>query len=164
MKDTPYLNNSIVALTSIGADNTALICLTNFTACCSNNATGGSGSLGDWRLPDGSLVPGWAFGSTASITRTRGRSAVLFHRRNNVMDPYGLFSCEVPDASGVLRFLYIYVYVGQVPGTCYYYVTCSLFGSCIAPCEACEFIFFSTSHAQVFHLSLIFHTTVWKMF
>ena len=117
MKDTPYLNNSVVALTAIGADNNALICLTNFTACCSSSETGGTGSLGDWRLPDGSLVPGGASGSTASIIRTRGASAVLLHHRNNVLVPTGVFTCEVPDASGVLRFVYIYIYVGQVPGT-----------------------------------------------
>ena len=128
MKGTPYLNNSVVALTTIGADNNALICLTNFTACCSNKETYGTSSLGDWRLPDGTLVPGGASGFTASIIRTRGASAVLLHRRNNVMVLTGVFTCEVPDASGVLRFVYIYIYVGQVPGTSYYYVTCALFG------------------------------------
>ena len=147
MKGTRYLNNSLVALTAIGADNNALICLTNFTACCSNSETGGTGSLGDWRLPDGSLVPGGASRSTASVIRTRGPSAVLLHRRNNVLEPTGVFTCEVPDASGVLRFIYIFIYVGQVPGTSYYYVTCALFGSCIAPCDACAFIFFSFPHA-----------------
>ena len=130
-----------MTLTAIGADNNALICLTNFTACCSNSETGGPGSLGDWRLPDGSLVPGGASGSTASIIRTRGPSAVLLHRRNNVLEPTGVFTCVVPDASGVLRFIYIYIYVGQVPGISYYYVTCALFGSCIAPCDASAFIF-----------------------
>ena len=44
---TPYLNNSIVVLTTIGDDNTALSCLTNFTACCSNSETGGSVFQGD---------------------------------------------------------------------------------------------------------------------
>ena len=129
MKGTPYLNNSVVSLTAIGADNNALICLTNFTACCRNSETGRTGSLDHWRLPDGSLVPGGASGSTASIIRTRGASAVLLHRRNNILDPTGLFTCEVPDASGVLRFIYIYIYVGQVPGTSYYYVACALFRS-----------------------------------
>ena len=129
MKGTPYLNNSVVALTAIGADNNALICLTNFTACCRNSDTGGTGSLGKWRMPDGSLVPGGASGSTANIIRTRGASAVLLHRRNYVMVPMGLFTCEVPDASGVLRFVYIYIYVGQVPGTNYYCVACALFRS-----------------------------------
>ena len=132
MRDTPYLNNSVVALTALGADNNALICLTNFTACCSNRETGGTGSLGDWRLPNGSLVPGGASGSTASIITTRGASAVLLHRRNNVMVPTGVFTCEVPDSSGVLRFIYIYIYVGQVTGTSYYYVICALFGNCIS--------------------------------
>ena len=130
-----------MALTAIGADNNALICLTNFTACCSNSETGGIGSLGDWRLPDGSLVPGGASGSTASIIRTRGPSAVLLHRRHNVLEPTGVFTCEVPDASGVLRFIYIYIYVGLVPGISYYYVTCALFGCYNAPCDACTFIF-----------------------
>ena len=119
MKGTPYLNNSVVALTAIGAEYNVLICLTNFTACCSNSETGGTGSLGKWRLPDGSLVPGGASGSTATIIRTRGRSAVLLHRRHNVLEPTGVFTCEVPDASGVLRFVYIYIYVGQVPGTAF---------------------------------------------
>ena len=128
MRDTPYLNNSVVALTALGADNNALICLTNFTACCSNRETGGTGSLGDWKLQNGSLVPGGASGSTASIIRTRGASAVLRHRTNNVLEPTGVFTCEVLDASDVLRFVYIYIYVGLVPGTSYYYMTCALFG------------------------------------
>ena len=106
-----------MALTAIGADNNALICLTNFTACCSNSETGGTGSLGDWRMPDGSLVSGDASGSTASMIRTRGPSAVLLHRRKNVLEPTGVFTCEVPVASGMLRFIYIFIYVGQVPGT-----------------------------------------------
>ena len=90
LKGTPYLNNSVVALTAIGADNNALICLTNFTVCCSNSETDGTGLLGDWRLPDGSVVPGGTSGSTASITITRSPSAVLLHRRNNVMVPTGV--------------------------------------------------------------------------
>ena len=142
LKGTPYLNNSLVAMTIMRADINALICLTNFTACCSNSETGGTGSLGDWRMPNGSLVPGGASGSTASMIRTRGPSTVLLHRRNNVLEPTGVFTCEVPDASGVLRFVFIFIYVGQVPGTSYYYVTCVLFGSCIAPNDACAFIFF----------------------
>ena len=128
-----------MALTAIGTDNNALICLTNFTACCSNSDTGGTGSLGDWRLPDGSLVPGGASGSTASIIRTRGPSAVLLHRRNNVMVPTGVFTCDVPDASGVLRF--VYIYVGQVQGTSYYYMTCALFGSSLSLCGPCNSYF-----------------------
>ena len=164
MKGTPYLNNSVVALTAIGADINALVCLTDFTACCSNSETGGTSFLGHWRLPDGSLVPGGASGSIASIIRTRGPSAVLLHRRSNVLEPTGVFTCEVPDASGVLRFVYIYIYVGQVPGTSYYYVACALFGCSLSLCDACKFIFFSPPCAQVFRLSLIFLTTVWHLF
>ena len=81
---------------------------------------------------------------------------IVFHRRNNVIEPNGLFTCEVPDASVVLKFVYINIYVVQVPGTSYYYVTWALFGSCIAPCDACAFIFSPSSHAQVFFSITIF--------
>ena len=110
-----YPNNSIVALTAIGTDDRALYCLTNLTKCCRGSDTAGDSPLGDWKSPDQSIVSN--NGSGTDLFRTRGPSAVLLHRRNNAMEPTGVFTCEVPDAGGVDRSLYIFIHVGQTPGT-----------------------------------------------
>ena len=112
-----YPNNSVVDLTAIGTDDRALFCFTNLTECCRNSDTTGDGSLGDWKRPDQSKVFGLASVPYTSTYRTRRPSAVTLHRRDNAMEPTGVFTCEVPDAEGVDRSLYIFIHVGQAPGT-----------------------------------------------
>ena len=110
-----YPNNSVVALTDIGTDDRALYCLTNLTECCINSNTTGDGPLGDWKSPDQSVV--FNSSSGADLYRSRGPSAVLLHHRNNAMELTGIFTCEVPDAGGVDRSLYVFIHVGPAPGT-----------------------------------------------
>ena len=110
-----YPNNSVVALTAIGTEDKALYCLTNLTECCRNSDTAGDGNLGDLVHPDQSVVPNSVSGT--DVYRTRGPSAVLLHYRNNAMEPTGVFTCEVPDAGGADRSLYVLIHVGQTPGT-----------------------------------------------
>ena len=110
-----YPNNSVVALTAIGTEDRALYCLTNLTECCRGSDTAGAGPLGDWEHPDQSVVSNQ--GSGKDVYRSRGPSAVLLHRRNNAMEPTGVFTCEVPDAGDVDRSLYILIHVGPAPGT-----------------------------------------------
>ena len=100
-----YPNNSVVALPTIGTENNALFCLSRNT-------------LGNWKFPNESALSNSSSG--ANIYTTRRPNAVLLHSRNNAMEPTGVFTCEVTDDGGVLRSLYILIYVGQVSGTQYH--------------------------------------------
>ena len=102
-----YHNNSVVSLTDIGEGYNALHCLTDLTTCC-RGADGGQ--AGEWFLP-GQISPVVGVNApnagTESFTRSRGPSAVLLNRRIGVMGPTGLYTCQLPDGSGMERTLYI---------------------------------------------------------
>ena len=51
---------------------------------------------------------------SAVFTAARGPSAVLLNHRNNAGGPTGIFTCEIPDASGQLRTVYIGVDTGAL--------------------------------------------------
>ena len=100
----------MVSLTDIGEGYNALHCLTNLTTCC----RGVDGcSAGEWFLP-GQTSPVVGINApnagTEIFTRSRCPSAVLLNHRTNVMGPTGLYTCQVPDRSGMERTLYIGVY------------------------------------------------------
>ena len=90
-----YPNNSVVSLTDIGEGYNALHCLTNLTTCCKVPRR-----MGQWILPNGYV----ALGSGTDFYTRRGPGAVLLNRRAG---PTGLFTCQVPDGSGMERTLYI---------------------------------------------------------
>ena len=106
-----YPINSVVSLTDIGEGYNALHCLTNLTTCC-RGADGGS--AGEWFLP-GQTSPVVGVNApntgTESFNRSRGPSAVLLNRRTGVLGPTGLYTCQVPDGSGMEKTLYIGVYI-----------------------------------------------------
>ena len=85
---------------SEGAD--ALLCVTDQPACCIRSYP----VLGNWFFPNGTRVP--SSGNRWDIYRTRGKMAVLMHRRRGGED--GIYSCVVPDAMNVTRTIYIGVY------------------------------------------------------
>ena len=103
-----------MALADIGEGFAALYCLTNLTTCC---AEADGGSAGEWFLP-GQAQPVISVDSqgagSAVFTAARGPSAVLLNRRNNAGGPTGIFTCEIPDASGQLRTVYIGVDTGEL--------------------------------------------------
>ena len=105
-----YPNNSVVDLTDIGQNATALHCLTDLTTCC-RGADGGS--AGEWFLA-GQTMPVVDVSSADDFTRGRGPSAVLLNRRNNAAGPTGVYTCMLPDGSGQDRTLYIGVDAGTV--------------------------------------------------
>ena len=120
-----YPNNSVMSLIDIGEGYNALHCLTNLTTCC-RGADGGS--AGEWFLPGQTspvvdvIAPN---ASTESFIRSRGPSAVLLNRRTSAVGPTGLFTCQVPDGSGMERTLYIGVDAGTSCDLHYYVVyTC----------------------------------------
>ena len=109
-----YSRNVAVDLIEVAANSDALRCLTTLMECCRGSDTNGAGSMGNWRYPDGSLVPSQSGG--ASISRSRGPSSVLLHRINNVTSPTGIYTCGIPDANNINTELNIYLYAGQLPG------------------------------------------------
>ena len=98
----------MVSLTDIGEGYkfNALHCLTNLTTCCRGRD---GGSAGEWFLPGQTSPVVGVNASNAGIesfTRGRGPSAVLLNHRTGT-GPTGLYTCQVPDGSGMERTLYI---------------------------------------------------------
>jgi len=111
LNGTTYQNNSIVALEDIGENDTALLCMTNFAACCRS----GNGSvLGQWFFPNGTKLPSIFVNQTSQpklkwdLYRTREKMMVLLHRRRGGVA--GIYYCEIPDSMNVTQTIYIGVY------------------------------------------------------
>ena len=80
-----------VVITDVGEGAGALMCMTDRTDCCTFNES--SHRRGEWIFPDGSLV-GVSDGG-GDIYRNRRNQLVLLHRRNNALEPLGIYCCEV---------------------------------------------------------------------
>ena len=93
-------------LENIGEDDTALLCMTNLTACCRRPYTGENVTVfANWYFPNGTRVPSiliWDF------YRNRGQSLVRLNRRNG--EEEGIYRCEIPDSMNVTQTLYVGVY------------------------------------------------------
>ena len=99
-----------MTLEDIGENDTALLCMTNFTACCRPPYTGENGSVfGNWYFPNGTRVPGG--GKQLDFHRTRGRSEVLLNRRRGGVA--GIYCCEIPVSTNVNQTIYIGVYTAN---------------------------------------------------
>ena len=104
---TTYQNNSIVTLEDVGEDDNALLCITNYTACCRPPYTGEMGHvLGNWFFPNGTRVP--SASGQWDICRTRGQMVVRMYCRRGGVE--GINYCEIPDAMNVTQTIYIGVY------------------------------------------------------
>ena len=107
LRGVPYKNNSIVTLENIGEGDNALLCITNYTACCRPPYTGDMGAvLGDWYFPNGTRVP--SSGGQWDFHRTRGRMMVRLQRRRGGEE--GIYCCVIPDSMNVNQTIYIGVY------------------------------------------------------
>ena len=107
LRGTPYQNNSCVALEDIGEGDDALLCITNFVACCLPPYTGENGmDLGNWFFPNGTRVSSgnkqWDF------YRTRGQSGIGLNRIRGGEE--GIYRCEIPDSLNVTQTIYIGIY------------------------------------------------------
>ena len=97
-----------MTLEDIGEGDDALLCKTNYTACCRRPYTDEMGpALGNWYFPNGTRVPSVS-GMEWDIYRTRGQMVVSMHRRRGGVD--GVYCCEIPDAMNVTQTIYIGVY------------------------------------------------------
>ena len=107
LNGTTYQNNSCVTLEDIGENDTALLCLTNVTACDFTET-----SLGNWFFPNGTRVPGMNVNNTSGeqwdFYSARGETVVSLNRRQSGVD--GIYHCEIPDSMNVTQTIYIGVY------------------------------------------------------
>ena len=107
-----YQNNSVVTLGDIGENDTALLCMTTFTACCRAPYTVENGSgLGNWYFPNGTTVPSSGVSSRGThwdFYRTIGQMVVVLNRRRGGVE--GIYSCKIPDSTNVTQTIYIGLY------------------------------------------------------
>ena len=97
LRGTTYQNNSCVVLEDIGENDTALLCMTNFTSCCQ------SPEKGSWFLPTGTRVE-----TEGYFDIDRGANVVRLQRRRGGVE--GIYRCEILDSMNVTQTRYIGVY------------------------------------------------------
>ena len=101
LRGVQYPNGSIINIREIGENDSALICQTNRRPCCHSPYR-----AGEWYFPNGSNLTNDVSGR--DLYRNRGNGGkVRLNRRNNAFFPTGIYHCEVPDASGSARSVYI---------------------------------------------------------
>ena len=119
LRNTTYQNNSIVMLEDIGEHDDALLCITNYSACCGSNNMGRV--LGDWFFPDGDIV--LSEGKEWDIYITGDQMVARMNRRRGGME--GIYCCEIPDSLNVIQTLYIGVYSANTGEWCVYTLFCN---------------------------------------
>ena len=98
-----YLNNSVIPLSEVGENENALLCKTDLVTCCGTPPN----RFGEFYYPDGATILIQNAGH--GFYRNRGVQEVRLNRREGVTSPTGKFHCAVPDASGMIRNLYIHL-------------------------------------------------------
>ena len=103
-------NNSFIYYTNISVGDSALKCVTDSDNCCYNSTVGG------WRDESGRPVYQGVDGTTCLYV-TRGDGVISLHRKGNCSDhTSGLWRCDIPDSSGEMQSLYIYISSDSVSG------------------------------------------------
>ena len=103
--DRRYLsNNSYIFYPDISVgDSGALKCVINNDNCCNSSNVGG------WRDERGEPVHERADG-TSCLYVTRGDGVISLHRKRGCSDhTSGLWRCHIPDSSGEMQSLYVYI-------------------------------------------------------
>ena len=91
-------------------DDTALLCMTNQTACCVPPYNGTMRpTTGNWFFPNGTRVP--AKGSQWDFYRNRGQSVVRLYRRRGGVE--GIYHCEISTSMNAIQTIYIGVYTAN---------------------------------------------------
>ena len=110
---TIVTNNTEILITNIGEDAfvglPSLTCHTDLTTCCRGSDHPGSGGLGQWTYPDGSLLLNNAgslnVGQQFYIVRNDAQLIRLARRNNNnPLSPTGSYCCTVPTTEGDMTF------------------------------------------------------------
>ena len=113
INSTTYQNNSLVTLKDIGENGSALLCETNFTACCWRPETDSNWFVSaNWFFPNETEVPNVVANETIDLIwdfyRDRDQSVVRMNRRRGGVD--GIYRCEIPDSINNTQTIYIGVY------------------------------------------------------
>ena len=88
--------------------DTALLCMTDLTACCRSPQTNGF-SLGNWYFPNGTRVPNKFINETIwDFYRDRDLMVVRMKRRRGGEE--GIYRCDIPDSTNITQAIYIGVY------------------------------------------------------
>ena len=99
----PLSNNSYIYYPDIRDRDQTLKCVTDNVNCCNNSIVGG------WRDESGRPVYEGADGTTCLYV-TRGDRVTSLHRKSRCTDhTSGLWRCDIPDSSGEMQSLYIYI-------------------------------------------------------
>ncbi len=111
---TEYLAGDTLPITDVGDsflhDNSvkqddpglSLVCVTSNvnTNCCRGADHSGSGPVGNWLYPNGTIVLGNNANPIGDFTRSSHLNKIRLNRkRPDVMSPTGVYTCEVPDGS-----------------------------------------------------------------
>ena len=98
-------NNSLIYYDRIHEGGGALKCMTNMSINCCHDT-----SVSNWRDERGELVQEGADDGTCLYV-TRGDGEISLNRRNSDCIPptSGLWRCDIPDSSGEIQSLYIYI-------------------------------------------------------
>ena len=106
-----YPNNSIVTNTDIGTGSAALLCTTNYPPCCSS-----AFPVTQWYFPNESQVPN---NRNLPYQRTRGQNPGRVNlNRNSESSITGIFHCDIFDAYGTIRSLYVGIYNATTGESC----------------------------------------------
>ena len=106
-RNVTYQNNSNVTLEDLGENDTALLCVTNLTACCQLPGSNGS-TIGKWFFPNGTEVS--SSSAMWSFYITSGDMMVLLHHTKGGVE--GIYRCEIHSMK-VNQTIYIGVYTAS---------------------------------------------------
>ena len=100
-----HRNNSFIYYDRIHEGRAALKCVTNMSINCCHDT-----SVSNWSDERGELVQEGA-GDETCLYVTRGDGEISLNRRNSDCIPptSGLWRCDIPDSSGEIQSLYIYI-------------------------------------------------------
>lgn len=110
-----YESGSSVLITEVGTSmssasilkpDTSLVCVTSEvnTRCCRKRD---GGNIGEWHFPDGSLIPRNQNNPDGDFTRSGYTQQLRLNRRNDALEPSGIFSCMVPQDDGCGAMMHI---------------------------------------------------------
>jgi hypothetical protein len=101
LNGTVYLNNSAVPLLGVGERDHALQCRTSRDECCRALPY----RFSDFYYPTGTQV--FNERSGYGFHRYRGQKVIHLNRREGIISPAGKYRCEIPDADGEMKSIFI---------------------------------------------------------
>ena len=100
-------------LENIGENDTALLCMSNLSACCGQQYTVENRSVrGNWFLPSGSKVANETFSELRDFYYSE-RGQVVVRLNLGRIGEGGIYRCEIHDARNVTQTIYIGVYTAN---------------------------------------------------